>query len=316
VARRQEMAIRAALGSGRGRLLRQLLTENLLLSSAAALFGVALAVGAVHWFRSYNPIELPPATVVQLDGRILTFTILLSIVNIILFGLAPAWKLSRSDLNSALKASGRTLSQDAGSQRFGSFLIVAEVALTLVLLACAGLLIQSVERFASAPVGFQRDGLISARIQLPQGPYGKPETRLRYYDDLLGQLRGATGIAGEALSTVLPLNGTGPVAVLAVKGQPEPDAGKVLDVGTQTVSPEYFRVMAIPLKRGRSFEDRDGMDNETVAVINEALADRYFPKEDPIGRYVRQFEGPATKARGCASSEWWRAKGAPPSRVR
>ncbi len=295
VARGREMAIRAALGSGRGRLLRQLLTESLLLSAAAALIGVALAIGAVHYFRSANPIELPPATVVQIDARILAFTVLLSILNAVLFGLAPAWRASRADLNTALKASGRSSSQDASSQRFGGVLIVAEVALTMVLLAAAGLLIRSVERFASAPLGFQPGGLVTTRIQLPQKSYAKPELKLRFYDSLLRQLRGMREMEGEALSTVPPTRGTGPVTALAVEGQPDPEPNKVIDVGIQTVSPEYFQVMRIPLKTGRFFNDRDRTDSEPVTVINEAVVARYFAKEDPIGRHIRQFEVGETK---------------------
>lgn len=295
LARGREMAIRAALGSGRGRLLRQLLSESLLLSAAAALIGVALATGAVQYFRSANPIELPPATVVQVDARILAFTVLLSILNAVLFGLAPAWNTSRADLNAALKAGGRCLSHDAANQRFGSVLIVAEVALTMVLLAGAGLLIRSVERFGSAPLGFQPDGLMTTRIQLPQRAYARPEARLRFYDNLLGQLLAMREIEGEALSTVLPTNGTGPVVALSVEGQPDPEPNRVLDVGIQTVSQEYFQVMRIPLKRGRFFNDRDRADGEPVTVVNEAVVARYFPNEDPIGRHIRQFEEGETK---------------------
>jgi putative ABC transport system permease protein len=293
--RRREMAIRAAIGSGRARLVRQLLTEHLLLSAGAALAGVALAIGGVYYFRAANPIELPPATVVRVDARILGFTVLLSVVTTVLFGLAPAWKASRTDLNTGLSAGGRSSSQDIGRRRFGSFLVVAEIALTMVLLAGAGLLIRSVGKFAAAPLGFQPEGLIATHIQLPPRTYAKPEDRLRFFDDLLRRLRGSREAEAEALSTVLPTNGTGPVAAFAVEGRPDPAANAPPDTGTQTVSPGYFRAMEIPLTRGRLFDDRDRPDTEPTAIVNEALVARYFHGENPLGRHIRPFEGPESR---------------------
>ena len=295
LARRREMAIRAALGSGRTRLLRQLLTESLVLSAAAVAVGVALAWGAVHYFRVANSVELPPGTVVQVDARILVFTVLLSVLTTLLFGFAPAWKAAQTDLNAALKAAGRSSSEDAGSQRFASFLIVAEVALTLVLLTGAGLLIQSVNQFASAPLGFRTEGLLTSRIRLPQAGYARPEQRIRFYGNLLDQLLATHEIEEAALSTALPTAGSGPVVVLAVGGQPDPGPNTVLDTGTQTISPQYFHVMRVPLKEGRFFDDRDRVDSEPVTIVNEVLAARYFSKEDPIGRHIRPFDGPETK---------------------
>ena len=292
--RRREIAIRAALGSGRIRILRQLLTESLLLAAAAAVIGVVLAGGAVHYFRISNPIELPPTTVVEVDSRILAFTILLSTTTALLFGLVPAWRASRTDLNAALKASGHSTSEDAGSQRIASFLIIAEVALTLVLLSGAGLLIRSVNRFGSAPLGFEAKGLLTSRIQLPQAAYAKPEQRIRFYSNLLDQMR-SRHVEEAALSTTLPTGGTGPVAVLAVEGKPDPGPERIVDSGIQTISSEYFRVMRLPLKEGRFFDDRDRADSEQVVIVNEALVARYFPGEDPIGRHVRPFDGPETQ---------------------
>lgn len=297
LARQREMAIRAALGSGRARLLRQLLTESLLLGLSAAFTGALLATAAVYYFRAANPIDLPPATIVRVDAGILAFTMLLSIVATVVFGLAPSWKTSRADLNTALKAGGRSSSQDAGAQRFGHSLIVVEVALTVILLAGAGLLIQSVNNFASAPLGFQADGLITASIRLPQENYAKPEQRVQFYDRLLDTLRSSPGVEGEALSTFSPASGPGAVSVLAVEGQPDPEAGRVPDVGTQPVSPDYFRVMKMPLRRGRFFDERDRQNSEPVTIVNESLAGKYFPNEDPVGKRVRAFDGPGNNNR-------------------
>jgi putative ABC transport system permease protein len=292
LARKREMAIRAALGSGRSRLLRQLLTESLMLGVSAASVGLVLAAAAVHYFRAANPIDLPPATVVRVDAGILAFTVVLSIITTVAFGLAPAWKASRTDLNTALKTGGRSSSQDAGAQRFGHSLIVAEIALTVILLAGAGLLIQSVNKFASAPLGFQPEGLVTANIRLPREDYAKPEQRVRRYNRLLDELRNTRGVEGEALSTSTPATGPGAVSVLAVEGQPDPEPGRIPDAAAQTVSQDYFQVMKIALKRGRFFDERDRQDGEPVTIINEALAAGYFPKDDPIGRHVRAFDGP------------------------
>jgi putative ABC transport system permease protein len=293
--RRREIAIRAAFGSGRTRILRQLLTESLLLAAAAAVIGVVLAGGAVNYFRISNPIELPPTTVVEVDYRIPVFTILLSTTTALLFGLVPAWRASRTDLNAALKASGHSTSEDAGSHRIASFLIIAEVALTLVLLSGAGLLIRSVNRFGSAPLGFEAEGLLTSRIQLPQAAYAKPEQRIRFYSNLLDQLRSTREVEEATLSTALPTGGTGPVAVMAVEGKPDPGPDRTVDSGMQTVSSEYFRVMRLPLKEGRFFDDRDRADSEQVVIVNEALVARYFPGEDPIRRHIRPFDGPETQ---------------------
>jgi putative ABC transport system permease protein len=295
LARRREMAIRAALGSGRNRLLRQLLTESLLLSTGAMAIGVTLAWAAVHYFRVANPVELPPATAVQVDARILVFTVLLSVLTVLLFGLAPAWKVFKTDLNVALRTAGRSSSEDAAGQRFASFLIVVEVALTLVLLTGAGLLIQSVNQFGSAPLGFKTEGLLMSRIQLPEAGYARSEQRIRFYGNLLDQLLATREIEEAALSTTLPTTGSGPVAVLAVEGRPDPETNTVLDTGTQTISAEYFRVMRLPLKEGRFFHDGDRVDSEPVAIVNEALVARYLPGEDPIGKHIRQFDGSDTK---------------------
>ena len=287
--RQREMAIRAALGSGRARMLRQLLTESLLLSLIASACGAALASGAVQYFRAVNPIELPPGTVVAINGKVLAFTVLLSIATALLFGLVPAWKTSQVDLIGALRTGGRASSSDRSRHRWGKALIVAEVALTLVLLAGAGLLIRSVENFTAAPLGFAPGGLTTARLELPRNAYQKPEQRIRFYDQVLSELSRDSRIEGAALSTTFPTQGTGPVSVLAIEGKPDPAPNHVLDVGHQTVSSRYFRVMQIPLRQGRYFDERDGAQVEPVAIVNEELVSRYFRGENAIGRYIREF---------------------------
>jgi len=297
LARQREMAIRAALGSGRSRVLRQLMTESLSLSLVASVLGVALAVGAVEYFRNANPIELPPATMVSMNAHVLGFTLALSIATAGLFGLAPAWHVSRIDLIGALKAGGQSLSRDAARHRFGQALIAAEVGLTVVLLVGAGLLIRSVQNFTSAPLGFTPDGLLTTRFDLPQNSYAKPELRAQFYRSALAELQVQARFEGAALTTAFPTQGIGPVSSLAVQGRPDPPSNHMLDVGQQTVSPDYFRVMRIPLRAGRYFDEQDHERAEPVAIVNEVLVGRYFPNENPIGKHIREY--------GAASQQPW-----------
>lgn len=303
LARRREMAIRAALGSGRRRLLRQLLTESLSLSLAAATLGAGIAIGAVHLFRIANPIELPPATVVEINARVLLFTALLSVVTAVLFGLFPAWRASHTDLIESLKAGGRSSTGGPDRHAFGKGLIAAEMALTVLLLVAAGLLIGSVRNFATAPLGFRTNGIAGVQIQLPNASYPQAAQRDQVWDRIMTTLRRLPQIESIAYSTVVPTLGTGPVSVLEVEGHAAPPADAPLDTGHQSVSPDYFTVMGIPLRSGRLFDahDRDGSD--PVAIINQKAAARYFPGENPVGRHIREFEDRAN------SKPWFRIVG-------
>lgn len=294
VGREREMAIRAALGSGRARLLRQLFAENLVFSSAASILGGALAIAAVRYFRSAHPIEVPPGSEIGVNRAVLGFAALLSIVTAVVFGLAPAWQGARVDLNTALKSAGRTASR-ARYGRFGKGLIVAETMLTVVLLAGAGLLIQAVNRFAGAPLGFRPDGLMVTAIKLPVSGYHEPEKRAQFYERLGNQLRGIPGVESVALSTARPIVGGGTVDVMEVEGHTAPRADDAADTFQQMVGPGYFGAMGTAVVRGRAFSASDGMGREAVAVVNETLASKYFPNEDPVGRHLRPFAGGAEK---------------------
>jgi putative ABC transport system permease protein len=303
VGREREMAIRAALGSGRGRLLRQLLTENLLLSSVASIAGAGLATAAVGYFRVARPIAMPPGTQLELNAPVLAFAALLSIVTALVFGLAPAWRASRIDVHEVLKAVGRTSSRGIRQRRFSKGLIVAEVTLTVVLLAGAGLLIQAVRRFASAPLGFRPDGLLTASLRLPQSGYKEPEKRIQFYERLRTGLSEIPGIQAVALSSVRPIGGGGGEDVVAVEGHPEPGVESVFDTYQQAISPDYFRVMNTPLEQGRFFDPGDRERTEPVAIVNEALVRKYLPNEDPIGKHIRPFAG------GNRTAPWLRVVG-------
>jgi predicted permease len=303
VGRQREMAIRAALGAGRQRLLRQLLTEGLLLSLLASIAGAALAAAAVSYFRAARPIAMPPGTSLALSAPVLAFTAFLSIVTALVFGLVPAWKASRIDLNESLKAAGKTSSQSGRQHRFGKGLIVAEVMLTVVLLAGAGLLIQSMVRFSSADLGFRQEGLLTASLGLPQASYTSPERRLQFYERLQTDLGGIPGIQGVALSSTRPISGGGAQDVVEIEGHPEPRVETLHDTFSQTISPDYFRVMNTPLQSGRYFDARDRRQTEPVVIVNEALIQKYFPDENPIGKRIRPF------LPGNRNAPWWRIVG-------
>ena len=289
VGREKEMAIRAALGSGRARLLRQLFTENLLLSSFASIGGCALAVAAVRYFRSVRPIELPPGSQLGVNATVLAFAALLCVVTAVIFGLAPAWQSARVDINHVLKGAGRGSSRGTRYRQFGKGLIVLEVMLTVMLLAGAGLLIQTVNRFASVPLGFRPEGLVVASVQLPSKGYQEPERRAQFYERVREEVGAIPGVDSVAFSSTRPIVGGGTISVIEIEGHPAPTTENAADTFQQTVSPNYFAAMSTPVVKGRSFANSDAIGREAVAVVNEALVRKYFPGEDPIGRRIRPF---------------------------
>ncbi len=299
LARQKELAIRAALGSGRMRLVRQLLTESLLLSLAAAMVGTGLAALAVHYFQVVNPIDLPPGEKVELSVPVLAFTAMLAVLTSLLFGFLPAWKASRIDLNDALKAGGRGSSADSRRQWLGKSLVVIEVTLSLLLLVGAGLLIQSVARFAATPLGFSTDRLITMFMSMPRTTYSKPESRVRFYESVLASVSSMPETEAAAISTTPPLQASATGSALSIQGRPDgPPAAMLHDIGQIGVSGGYFRALGIPISAGRTFDERDKIGAPTAAIVNEALVRRYFKNEDPIGKQIRFFGLPE------ASNPW------------
>jgi putative ABC transport system permease protein len=227
----------------------------------------------------------------------------LSVVTALIFGLVPAWKASQADLNESLKAAGKTSPLGARQHRFGKGLIVAEVMLTVVLLSGAGLLIQSMIRFASAPLGFRQDGLLTASLRLPQTSYARPERRIQFYERLRTDLSEIPGIQGVALSSTRPISGGGAQDVVEIEGHLEPRVENLHDTYNQTITPDYFRVMNTPLQRGRYFDAGDSRQTAPVVIVNEALVQRYLPNENPIGKYIRPF------TQGNRNTPWGRVVG-------
>ncbi len=290
LARQKELAIRSALGSGRGRLLRQLMTESLLLSVTAALLGTGLAALAVHYFQVVNPIDLPPGEKVELSLPVLGFTALLAVLTSLIFGFVPAWKSSRVDMNEALKAGGRGGTADARRQWLGKGLVVVETMLSLLLLVGAGLLIQSVAKFSSVPLGFSSDRLVTMFMSMPRSTYARPETRVRFFESVLASVASVPEIEAAAIATTAPLQGALTGAALSIQGRPDGPPGAMLhDLGQIGISGGYFAALGIPMAAGRTFDARDQATVPPVAIVNQALARRYFRGEDPIGKQIRFY---------------------------
>jgi putative ABC transport system permease protein len=291
LARGRELAVRAALGGGRLRLFRQLLTEGLLLAILGGAGGVWMAFGALRYFRAVNPVELPVGAEVSINGPVLAFTLLVSALTALLFGAAPAWKASRADLNSALKSGGRG---NVGGGGLGRAMVAAEMALSVVLLAGAGLLMESVLRMGSADLGFAAKGLVSAGVVLPDGPYREADARIRLYQKLRQGVAALPGVEAATIASSLPPAGTG-TDTLQVFGKLKPPELLRHDVVEAWIDPDYFRALGTAVNAGRAFDAHDVKDSAAVAIVDEALAREYFPNEDPIGQRI-QF--PAEKAHG------------------
>jgi hypothetical protein len=245
-----------------------------------------MAFGVVRYFRAVNPMELPVGAEVSISGPVLAFTLLLSALTALLFGIAPAWKASRADLNNALKSGGRGNVRGGG---LGRAMVAAEMALSVVLLAGAGLLMESVLRMGSANLGFAASGLISAHVVLPDGPYREADARIRLYQKLQQGVAALPGVEGAALTSSPPPEGTG-TNTLQVFGKITPPGLLRHDVAQAWIDADYFRTLGTRIIAGRGFDAHDVKDSAAVAIVDEALAREYFPNADPIGQRIRSAE--------------------------
>jgi len=278
--RERELAIRAALGGGRRRLIRQFLTEGLVFAFFGGTFGVGIAYWAIRAFRIFRPVELPIGAHVEMNVVVLVFLAGISLLTAIVFGLLPSWKASRLAVVDGLKSGGRGTTTST-PQKFIQSLIAGELALSLILLAGASLLMGSLLKVNSEPLGFRPEGIVINSVTLPPSHYSTATVRLAFYKQLSASL-GKT----SALSTTLPPYGVAS-SVLHIEGKPVSSQTERHDVGRSTISPDYFEVLGVQLLRGRSFDVHDRMTSEPVAVINEAIAREYFAGTDPIGRRIR-----------------------------
>jgi len=286
--RRRELAVRAALGAGRARLLRQLLTESALLATAGGALGLLVGQWGLSFLLAVAPPDALPESV-TINGRVLAFALALTAGTGLLFGLVPAIHVSRADLDSVLKEAGRGGSGAAG-HRFRDGLVVAEVTLSLVLLIGAGLLVRSALALQRADPGFRADHVLTAEFRLPPSKYPEPRAIAAFLRRARERLQAVPGIESVALVRAVPFSGNGGATTYQVEGRPEPPKGREPVAQLNIVSPDYFRTMGIPQMKGRDFEARDTAEAPTVAIISETLARQSWPGADPIGRRLRLRE--------------------------
>jgi predicted permease len=285
--RSREIAVRAALGASRWNLIRQTMAESLILSFAGAIIGLALSFAGVRGLLALAPENSSVALDVRMDPTVLLFTAFAAIAAGILFGIAPAWQISRLDRFDALREGGRSGSAGLRRQKLRSGLVIGEVALALVLLVGAGLFLRSLASLQDVNPGFQPQGLISGSVTLPDAQYGDAAKQIAFYNTVLDRLSTLPGVSNVAAAVPLPFTGQSGSASFSIEGRPSPpgDPGPHGDIGF--VSPGYFATLRIPVKSGRVFTDQDRSNTTQVALIDETLAREYWPNQDPIGQHMR-----------------------------
>ena len=282
IARQKEVAIRASLGASRSRLLTQFLTESVLLAGLGAGLGLLLSLWNMRLITHIGPQILPRVEEIHLDVTVLLFTVAVAMLTGIVFGLGPAMQSSRVDLNDALKTSGRGLS---GGGRLRGIMIVSEVALAMILLTGAGLLMRSFLRLENVNPGFQPQNLLTMRIGLASGRYPERTQQSIFYDRTLERIAAIPGVRDAAVANALPVN-RAIGYFFNIEGRPALDATKAPTFWLHSISPSYFQTLRIPIIRGRTFTAADMPATQQVAIINETMARRFWPKEDPIGRHL------------------------------
>lgn len=281
--RSREIAVRLAMGAGRGRVVRMLLTESLLLSACGAIVGVAFGYGLLQWIQSLlPPFFLPAEASVSMDGRVLLFLTAATLFTCVAVGLAPALQATGKESAESLKESGRSNTSGRGKLLARNLFVGAQVAVAFVLLVGAGLLVRSFQRLMSVETGFESQGLIAAYLPLPMERNPDAATLTLYVDRILDEVRATPGIREAAVTTGLPLRGWGDGMPFRLADKPNEEVG----TGFKIVSPEYFQALGLPLKAGRFLDKRDTASSPPVVVVNESFVKRYFPKENPIGKRI------------------------------
>jgi putative ABC transport system permease protein len=293
-ARQREIAVRTALGASRSRIVRQLLTESVLLAVAGGSAGLLVAVWGVNPLVSLSTETIPRVREIAIDARVACFTLLISLLTGVVFGLIPALQVSKPDLNDALKESGRTTA-GLRRNRLRSLLVVSEIAASLVLLAGAGLMIKSFAKLNHVDPGFNPDKLLTMGVTLLRSKYPEDAKVAAFYSQLLERVAAAPGVKSAGAITELPLSGSNTSDYFTIEGRPAVAKEEQPLTECRTITPHYFDAMEIPLLKGRDFTENDTKQTPNVAVINEAFARRHFAEEDPIGHRIKlqgQFRDP------------------------
>lgn len=284
--RRKEIALRAALGAGRWRIVRQLLTESITLGFIGGALGILLAIIGISVFRSVLPADTPGLTNVGIDWRVLEFIIALALGTGLAFGMAPALSPSQIDLNECIRTGSQRSSGKSWS-RARNWLVAAEIALTLVLVVSAGLLIKSLYALSQVNPGFHPEHLLTIRINPNQSLCRKRMACVALYDDLLRQARTVSGVLDAAVANTVPLDSEVPTIPVDVEGHPKTADFPAPMFWIGAISPDYLRMLRIPLLAGRGFMDSDGASSEPVVLITQSTAKRFWPNQNPMGKHIK-----------------------------
>lgn len=284
--RQREIAIRGALGAGRWRIARQLLTESGVLSLLSGGAGLLISVWGLRAIKYYGAGQLPRLDEVHINGRVLLFTLLVSILTGLIFSLVPALKASRPDINEVLKSGTKSATGGLSLRLWRDTLVVSEVALSLILLVGAGLMIKSLSQLVNVPPGFDPENVLTGGVTLTRANYDNPRECVAYVNQTLERLKTLPGVESAAFVAPMPFSGGNVGSDFKIEGQPKPEAGNEPIASNRSVTPDYFAAMKIPLLRGRYFTDQDKQGVVGAAIINRTLAERYFGAEDPIGQRI------------------------------
>jgi putative ABC transport system permease protein len=294
-ARAKELAIRASLGASRARIMRQVIIECLPLGLIGGALGALLAVWGVELLSSMLPASLPRGNAINVNSRVLIFTLALALLTILIFGLLPALQAAKADVRGSLNEGGRSGIGSRKQGRLRRLLVIAEVALALVLLVGSGLMVRSFIKLRQVDLGFTARNVLTMRVPLPAAKYPSPLTAtdpsepaaLAFYEELLTRVRTLPGVQGATAATILPLGaGDGWGKFLSIEGRTETSIDRVPLVRFALVSPDYFRTFGVAVRQGRSFAVEDKSNSQLVAIVNETLARRFFPNENPIGKTI------------------------------
>jgi predicted permease len=289
--RGKELATRVALGAGKGRLIRQLLTESVILSLAGGCAGLLVANWTRQLLLALSPNSLPQFNTIETDGRVLFFTLLISIVTGLLFGLIPALRATGLGISSALHGTTRNASPGKSTQRLRNLLIVSEIAISLVLLAGAGLTIRSFLGLRNADLGFRSDHTVTARVTIPKDKYVKDEQVVSFYDRLLEGVRATPGVESAGIISYLPLTGHTFDNSFDIVGQPaRPESDRNYSQ-VRFIDTQYFNVLGIPLLTGRAFDEHDRLGSARSVVISQSMAKLFFAGKNPVGRHLLVYLG-------------------------
>jgi putative ABC transport system permease protein len=285
VSRQKEISIRTALGAGRWHIIKQLLSESVLLAAIGGVFGLIIAIWALDSVKTFLPTNIPRMNEVSPDLRVLAFTATVSLVAALLAGLLPAWRASHPNIAGAINESSRGSTEAVHSGRTRSLLVVAEVVLALVLLASAGLLVQSFVRLQKVHPGFDPANVTTARVALPDTGYSQPGQPEEFFKKLLSKLSTSPGINSAAGAWWIPLSGSEIVFTFDIEERPLPKPQQP-NAQVNVVTPDFFKTIRAPLLRGRDFNVQDDRNATKVAIVTESFAKQYFPGEDPIGKRI------------------------------